>query len=303
MIVHIPHGGLYVPARYSDFVGEPVPLTDIGVRQVFEGGVGDCLVFPVDRLVCDVERFVDGEPMEAKGMGICYTRNVRLEPMREVSPEQRREIIDTLYVPHHRRLKAMVDAEVAKYGRCLIVDGHTFSAVPLPYEDDDLRPEIDVGYDESIELGKETARILSQWYDVSENRPFAGSLRPLDRMGDSRVASVMIEVRQDLDMEKVRSNVQSTMEILEHLWYGNDIRYWNNIESAREEDQDMLTAKERHDILDALANEYRDEPDGVELIYSHWDDASMDERSLENLKAALSVTCVKSEGDWRENLG
>lgn len=282
MIVHVPHGGCYMPSEYADFIGEPTPLTDVGARQVFEGGRGDCLVFPVDRLICDVERFLDGEPMEKRGMGVCYTHNARLEPMRVVTPEQREEIVRRFYEPHHERLRRMVDREVERYGRCLIVDGHSFSPVPLPYEDDLLRPEIDVGYDESEELGEGLAEFLGQWYDVARNRPFAGAIRPLGRIGDSQVASVMIELRQDIDMGEARPCVQAAMEWAERQWYAGVDAYWEDCEDASGASGRGMPAVRRHAALDALARTLggREQQDA---IYARWDDDTFsedDERAL-----------------------
>lgn len=303
MIVHIPHGGLWRPARWSQFsVDDPATLTDVGAREIFEGGRGDCIVFPVDRLVCDVERLPDGEPMEAKGMGICYENDAMMERFRDVDDELRIGIIEALYRPHHERLKRMVDDEVRRYGRCLIIDGHTFSPVPLPYEDDDARPEIDVGYEDCEEaLGALASTILSQWYDVMENRPFSGSLRPLDRLGDLRVASVMIEVRQDLNLDTARERIQEVMARLEEEWYG-EVEGYVPVDGTKRRGLGMLTDKERHEALDALAKDYSKDTDAVDLIMSYWDDKAFDEKALEGLRVPLSLYYLKDEGDWREGV-
>src|SRR5262249_62272815 len=89
--------------------------------------------------------------------------------------------------------------------RCLIIDGHSFPAAPLPYEDDQdpTRPAICVGTDSVHtpdwlrELAREGFGALG--YSVQIDRPFAGALVPLRHYrSDHRVHAVMIEVNRGL---------------------------------------------------------------------------------------------------------
>ena len=219
MIRHIPHGGTIIPKEYSHFLSEPIPLRDEGAIEIF--GAGKCLLFPVDRLICDVERFLEGEPMEEKGMGVCYTKNAAGAPLRDVSEAERQEIIRRYYEPHHARLLAMVEEELALYGRCLIIDGHTYSKEPMPFETDLLRPEIDIGYDDSGEIGQWLVKRLSSHFEVAVNHPFAGALKPLKYLHDERVDSVMIEVRRDVAIEKAQRIIGEALEELERIYYNN----------------------------------------------------------------------------------
>ena len=61
------------------------------------------------------------------------------------------------------------------------------------------------------------------------------------------------------------------------------------------------TEEQRHQILEELAQAYRDEPDAQELIRLNWDDGTLDESGLDELKGTLSLCFVKSEGDWRSS--
>lgn len=283
MIVHIPHDGRWMPHGLSRFDGQVTPLRDFGARQVFEGGHGTCLVFPVDRLVCDVERFLEGEPMDAVGMGVCYERNADLGHLRTVSPGLRDEIVRRFYEPHHARLKELVDAELAEHGRSLIIDGHTFSAVKRRYEPSAARPQIDIGHDgdsPSVGIADLMVDALSQWYDVSVNEPFAGSLRPLDYIGDGRVASVMIEVRQDLDMELARGRIQGAIALASERFYGGvspDV-------PIRQRDVTAFADCERHRRLDALAAKYAYVDGFSDLAYAHWDDCGLDSDGLTEIE-------------------
>lgn len=302
MIVHIPHDGRWMPYGLSEFDGRVTLLRDFGARQVFEGGHGTCLVFPIDRLVCDVERFLVGEPMEAVGMGVCYERNADLGHLRTVNAEMRADIVRRFYEPHHARLATLVDDEVDRYGRCLIVDGHTFSAVRRGYEASEVRPQIDVGHDgdePSVAVARLVIDRLRQWYDVMVNEPFAGSLRPLSRIGDRRVASVMIEVRQDLDMELARKRVQGVLAEAERTFYDGT----GHSETGGKDDgcpddggkggtnacghaggRHPFSDAERHRRLDDLATKYGHLDGFQDVVYAAWDDGGLDSEGLTQIE-------------------
>jgi len=283
MIVHIPHDGRWMPDGLSCFDGTMTPLRDFGARQVFEGGHGTCLVFPVDRLVCDVERFLENEPMEVVGMGVCYERNANLGHLRTVDPWLHDELVRRFYEPHHARLKELVDAELAEHGRSLIIDGHTFSAIKRKYELSEARPQIDIGHDgdsPSVGVAGMIIETLSQWYDVSVNEPFAGSLRPMDYIGDERVASVMIEVRQDLDMELARERIQEAIAIAATGFYGET----SPSASVRQRNVEAFSDCERHRRLDALAEKYGYVDGFPDLAYAHWDDCGLGSDGLAQIE-------------------
>ena len=46
----------------------------------------------------------------------------------------REELLQRFYVPHHQKLTEVVDNMLQVHGRCLIIDGHSYPAVTLPYE-------------------------------------------------------------------------------------------------------------------------------------------------------------------------
>ena len=89
--------------RMTDaYTDELFPVT------LFEAGR---VVFPVSRLVCDVERFPsdEDEPMAARGMGAFYTRTSMGELLRAQSnPAARQLLLDRWYWPHHSKLERMV---------------------------------------------------------------------------------------------------------------------------------------------------------------------------------------------------
>lgn len=211
LLLHIPHASVFIPAAYrGDFT---VPL-DEEVRNMtdwFTDALFDLpaarLVFPISRLVCDAERFRDdaSEEMARRGMGACYTHGCRGTRIRRLTDARREEILRTWYDPHHRALESLTAAALRRHGRCLIVDCHSFSARPLPYEADQRadRPDICIGTD-PFHTPDALAALLAdafarRGYSVAFNAPYAGSIVPLrSYRADRRVLSVMIEVNRGL---------------------------------------------------------------------------------------------------------
>ena len=230
ILFHIPHASTLIPDRYlPDFLPcleeKILRMTDWYTDALFDFDLGDRLVFPVSRLVCDPERFRDDdeEEMAEIGMGAVYRTGCDLSPLRyALPPDKREEILRAYYDPHHRELNRMTEERLARLGRCLIIDCHSFHPTPLPYEKDALRPDICIGTDcfhtpewlsESL---AESFRRMG--YTVSMNRPFAGTMVPLSYFGqDPRVLSVMIEVNRGLYMtergEKIDTFAQMKRDI------------------------------------------------------------------------------------------
>ncbi len=91
------------------------------------------------------------------------------------------------------------------YGKCLIIDGHSFFESPLPYENDQSvnRPDICIGTDDFHTPGEVEAELssffISRGYSVAVNRPFAGAIVPGKYYKkNKRVQSVMIEINRRL---------------------------------------------------------------------------------------------------------
>jgi len=106
-------------------------------------------------------------------------------------------------------LSSAVENAIECYGRCLIIDCHSYPQTALPYEasSDADRPDICIGTDEY-----HTPKQLADWLvnafarsgrSVSLNSPFSGSLVAQGYYHlDKRVESVMIEVRRDTYMNE-----------------------------------------------------------------------------------------------------
>ncbi len=224
VILHIPHDSSVIPSDVrpqflvsdAELKLELQRMTDHFTLALFAEPHGDATVVraPVSRLVVDVERFPDdsAEPMAARGMGAVYEVTSHLAPLRrQLSPVEREALMLTWYHSHHNRLEAAVTDVVERYGRCLIIDGHSFPGAALPYENADPaveRPDICIGSDpyhtsKMLEQAFVEAFDRNGWH-VAVNDPFAGALVPASRYRvDPRVTAVMVEVNRNLYLDSV----------------------------------------------------------------------------------------------------
>jgi N-formylglutamate amidohydrolase len=221
LLVHLPHDSAVIPAAAAaDFLvssaelaRERLRLTDWHTGPLYAEGLAseDLVRAEVSRLVVDVERFPDDrdEPCAKVGMGATYLRTCEGRPLRALSPPRRAELLDLYYWPHHRALDEAAAERLARFGRCLILDAHSFPTGPLPTQVDfSAPPEIGIGTQE----GHTSAglRALAEGFFrahgfvVGVDVPFRGAIVPNRFFGrDARVQSVMIEVRRDLYMDEL----------------------------------------------------------------------------------------------------
>jgi N-formylglutamate amidohydrolase len=165
--------------RMTDaYTDELFPITPAEASRV---------VYPVSRLVCDVERFPsdEHEPMAARGMGVVYTRTSMGEALRaQPNPADQRKCLERWYWPHHSKLEQLVSDVATQSGVCLIVDCHSFPSVALPYETDQasVRADICVGTDLFHTPGTVRDAVIAaaetDGHSVAVDAPFAGSLVP-----------------------------------------------------------------------------------------------------------------------------
>jgi N-formylglutamate amidohydrolase len=221
-VLHIPHSSQRVPTEERQDIllddaalsNELLRMTDAYTDELFPLTPAEAgrVIFPISRLVCDVERFPsdEHEPMAARGMGVAYTRTsvggvFRAQP----DPADRQKCLDQWYWPHHSKLEHLVKDVAERSGVCLIIDCHSFPSVALPYELDQtsLRPDICIGTDPfHTPLAVRDAIVAlaeADGYSVAVDAPFSGALVPLSSYRkDQRILSVMIEVNRRLYMEE-----------------------------------------------------------------------------------------------------
>ena len=218
IVVHIPHSSPLIPHDVraqllpddAELSRELVRLTDWHTDRLY-GLTADLgatqFINGLSRLVVDPERFVDDteEPMASVGQGVVYVRTTDGKPLRSSDAAGRQALIDRFFVPYHEALTALVADTLETFGRCLILDCHSFATEPLPSEMDQApdRPDICLGTDPfhtpPALADALRAALAEEGFRVELNRPFAGSIVPLRWYGhDRRVASVMIETRRGI---------------------------------------------------------------------------------------------------------
>lgn len=223
VVLHIPHDSTFIPSGIrSQFLLsdeelhlETHRMADLFTYAIFAYPHDESTVVrsPVSRLVVDVERFSEDalEPMSDRGMGAIYNVTSDLKPLRRsLSTDERKALMCEWYFSHHERLESVVTDSVDKYGRCLIIDGHSFAGTPLPYENADKsknRPDICIGTD-PIHTPQEVGDLFIDVFrragwSVAVNDPFSGAIVPASRYGkDKKVISIMVEINKDLYLKK-----------------------------------------------------------------------------------------------------
>lgn len=222
LVIHVPHASTFIPPDLrgslaltgAELEDELLRMTDRYTDELFRlpDAVAQHVVFGASRLVVDPERFPEDaqEPMAERGMGAVYTRTSRGSLLRPVlSREEREQLLARFYLPHHRELEQRVADALSEHGRCLILDGHSFSSLPLPHERDQApdRPQICVGTDPFHTpqwLLQHAASLFTEaGFSLAVNRPFAGALVPLRfYRSEPRVLAVMVEVNRRLYMDE-----------------------------------------------------------------------------------------------------
>jgi len=223
IIVHIPHNSTCIPARYrheiclgdAELTAELLAMTDRFTDQLFGQATrygATLFVNGVSRLVMDPERFPDDheEPMASKGMGAVYVSTSNGRPLRATSfsAQDRQQVMDELYWPYSHAFHKLVADHLHQFGKCLVIDAHSFPSQALPYEDDNLlRPDICFGYDvfhQPMELLKVLESIcVDEGLTSARNQPFSGSYVPVGYYRSARrIHSLMIEVKRSLYMDE-----------------------------------------------------------------------------------------------------
>ena len=229
--LHLPHASTLIPENLRDdfllsdqeLQAELNRITDHATDRIFQQAFPEAkaIVFPVSRLVVDPERFSDDfqEPMSQVGMGVTYTKGSLRQPLREQpSQAKRQELLERYYIPHHQKLTEAVEGALLANGHCLIIDGHSFPAWPLPYElqQTAFRPNFCLGTDDfhtPEELVERVEKELESYgYSTARDQPFSGTIVPMKHYRkDQRVQSLMIEInswlylREDYSVDSERT--------------------------------------------------------------------------------------------------
>lgn len=219
ILIHIPHSSYNIPNKYkplfliseTELKKEQLLMTDSYTNEIFNLDYKQ-IIFPISRLICDVERFrnENDEEMTKQGMWVCYTKTHNQKPLKAVSEEHKQEILNKYYDKHHQLFEKEVENILKNNNNCLIIDAHSFCSKQLPYElyKDTKRPDICLGTND-FHTNKETINYFKtvfeqKGYNIEINSPFKGTIVPLKYyQKDKRVQSIMIEINRSLYMNEV----------------------------------------------------------------------------------------------------
>jgi len=218
VVVHIPHASVIIPEQYKESIllnekrlrREIRRMTDAFCDELYDAPeFATRVIAGYSRFVCDVERFRDDalEPRARMGQGLMYTRTTYGRRVRKYDEGLRNKILRDVYDPHHAELTEAAERALLNYGKCLIIDGHSFNNDTLEKPGGIFtRPDFDIGTDPYHtpdglrDALCEKARELG--YKPKVNTPYAGAITPMKfYRKDKHVVSVMFETNRKLYME------------------------------------------------------------------------------------------------------
>jgi N-formylglutamate deformylase len=213
ILLHIPHSSRVIPIEYARYFllekeeldVEILRVTDAYTDELYELSDATRLVFPVNRLLVDPERFErdDEEIMAKVGLGAVYEKTSDGRLLK--SGYRREELMKTFYEPHHQALNHWC----SQRERCLIIDCHSYPSKPLPCDLNQApnRPPFCLGTD-SFHT-PEWLKVAAQSYletlgfEAPFDSPYAGTLVPsLAYQKNPNVHSIMVEVNRNLYMNE-----------------------------------------------------------------------------------------------------
>ena len=211
-IFHVPHDGDALPPELLASVQIPMArflryhaeMRDALVRELIPSLWREeehALLFPVSRLLCDVERFLGPEEiMERYGMGFCYERVYNGTQIKRVTDELRQQTL-RYYGEHHARVNALCRC----HARPLLLDLHSYAPKLVPAAQIDPErelPELCIGTDAQATPGW-LADLAEEHFKgaglrVERNYPYSGCYVP-ECFEDPEIegAAIMLEFRKD----------------------------------------------------------------------------------------------------------
>jgi len=172
LVISMPHSGTYLPPDLASRLA-PAALdladTDWFVPQLYEfhAELGAAVIRAThSRYVVDLNRPPDGAPLYPgqRETAVCPLESFDGEPLYAHGDEPSRAEIDArlrrYWQPYHARLRAMLDAALARHGQCLLWDAHSIrSMVPALFAG--RLPDLNVGTADGRSCGAATARRIA----------------------------------------------------------------------------------------------------------------------------------------------
>lgn len=233
LILHIPHSSTSIPIKTGYVLNqklvdaEILKLTDWYTDDLFGSSVDVEVIAEFSRIFCDVERFSDDskEEMVKFGMGVLYEKTDDGNLLRKVNKKLRTLILQNYYWHHHNKLSNAVNNQLEKYSEATIIDCHSFPDIPLKYDKETIRPDINIGTDSfhtPEKLISESFKYFNLFgLSVMIDKPYSGSIVPMEYYKvNENVHSIMIEVNRKLYLDGVSNNKSSNYTELKGIIQG-----------------------------------------------------------------------------------
>jgi N-formylglutamate amidohydrolase len=235
VVLHVPHGSRSItPVARSRILLDDTALateldhmtdshTGLMATRAAAGAATAPWLFvnSLSRLVVDPERFPDErEEMRAVGMGAVYTRTSHGGRLRDEDPEHEKALLDAYFAPYAAAVADCVQARLARTGRAVVIDVHSYPSVPLPYEmhGDGPRPAVCLGTDpfhtprRLLDAAREAFAPVGT---IGLDSPFSGAYVPLRYYRRTpEVTALMVEIRRDTYMAEPGGPPHQGIDIL-----------------------------------------------------------------------------------------
>ena len=190
-VIHIPHSSLEVPKyfkkyltySYEKFEKENIFICDYLVDKFVPNNFNNIIKFKYSRMYLDVERYLedDKEEMSKYGMGALYIKDSNGKEFVKRNKKDNEYIINNYYKKHHKNLDSLVGKTLDKYGKCFIIDLHSFSdEFVLKMFNKKNNPDICIGINKSNYDSKLVVKTISHFkrygYSVKINYPYSGAI-------------------------------------------------------------------------------------------------------------------------------
>jgi N-formylglutamate deformylase len=217
LILHIPHSSTIIPFKEGYCITDEIlnqeilKLTDWYTDDLFENEIDISIKAPFSRIFCDTERFSDDsqEIMSKFGMGVLYEKTDTGEPLRNITSELRKHILENYYWKHHKRLTESVKLQLQEYSTATIVDCHSFPHKPLKrvLDQSSFRPDFNIGTDAYHTPQKwidaSIAFFEEKGYSLGVDKPYEGTIVPMDYYKKNKnVQSIMLEINRGLYLQE-----------------------------------------------------------------------------------------------------
>jgi len=232
-VFHVPHDGTAMPydlltdicVPEETFLMYHAKMRDTDVRKMIPRPYVAQMqhVFPISRLLCDVERFIGPEEiMEQYGMGFCYEKAYDGTRIKNVTDGLKMRTMD-YYREHHEYM----DWLCSKHPYMIMFDMHSFSDEIVPrdfMEEGHSTPDICIGADDQytppalVEIIQR--RFQEAGFSTEVNYPYSGTFVPNAVLSGKRgcdCVSVMLEINKRIYCDQNGNSISKKLDEIQDI--------------------------------------------------------------------------------------